>query len=153
MRYLLLIIVVLGGFWLLSQNPSQSNEEEQTVQIQTAKKEVLPSVLRDPVPLAEKTEDQAPVESEVEAVDEEAFVAQLQERFRFIAELPGAHELAWDIRDALLDNPNAFDMSNITVGPEHLLRPDYLNYMIPDPALREKWVALMDIVMDSLPSE
>ncbi len=73
---------------------------------------------------------------------------ELEEFFEYVAALPGAYDLAWDIRSALEDQPSAFNFKQLTLGEEHnhQLRSDYLEQMIPDPDLRKKWTELMEIV-------
>jgi len=70
------------------------------------------------------------------------------EFFDFLASLPGAYDLAWDIRTALELDPSVIDFESITLGPEQNfeLKHNYLEYMIKDPDLRAKWVALMEIL-------
>ncbi|MCB0417998.1 MAG: hypothetical protein H6617_11045 [Bdellovibrionaceae bacterium] len=153
MRYLLLIVALLGGLYFWNMEPSVSENASVPFQIEVVKEDFVPAAPKVSVPQKQTEEVLETASEDPETVDEDAFVAQLLERFRFIAELPGAHDLAWDIRDALIDNPGAFDMSAITEGSENLLKADYLDHMIPDPNLRAKWVALMDIVLNSRPSE
>ncbi len=90
-------------------------------------------------------------QSDASAVDDRGFgspsAAELaMAQFEAIADLPGARALALDILHALEDDPNAIDFSAITEGPDHTLRADYLEQMIPDPELREKWIRLMAII-------
>ncbi|MEZ4750224.1 MAG: hypothetical protein R3B54_06250 [Bdellovibrionota bacterium] len=155
MRYLMFTVAVLGGLFFWHQFSSTAVPIEVAFEIPVVKEDfgAISLTAKPAAPAPKPVLKQNAVVEIAQAVDEEAFVAQLQEQFRYIAELPGAHDLAWDIRDALIDNPEAFDMSAITEGPENLLKANYLEHMIPDPNLREKWVALMDIVVNSIPGE
>lgn len=111
------------------------------VQKQTVQKNRKNSPSKKTSPTIEpKSETSSKIESAIEV-------------FESIAALPGAYDLAYDIKDALLRDPKSIDMSQITYGPDHILRPDYLERMIPDEDLRTKWVELMEIIKNSANSE
>lgn len=75
------------------------------------------------------------------------------QRFLAIQDIPGAKTLVQDIKMELEDNPNAFNLSDITEGEDHILREDYLERMIPNPELREKWTELMRLILEHAPQE